>query len=53
MEALVQLDGVTKRYDSGAAAVDEVSLQIAAAPPSYRLVTPLSCTSASIAGSPF
>ena len=30
MEALVQLDGVTKRYDSGAAAVDEVSLQIGA-----------------------
>src|SRR5215813_4314061 len=30
MEALVQLSGVTKRYDSGAAAVDEVSLQIGA-----------------------
>ena len=31
MEALVQLTGVTKRYDSGAAAVDEASLQITAA----------------------
>ena len=31
MEALVQLSGVTKRYDSGAAAVDEVRLQIGAA----------------------
>src|SRR5499427_8225504 len=30
MEALVQLSGVTKRYDGGAAAVDEVSLQIGA-----------------------
>src|SRR6516165_3190724 len=30
MEALVQLSGVTKRYDNGAAAVDEVSLQIGA-----------------------
>jgi putative ABC transport system ATP-binding protein len=30
MEALVQLSGVTKRDDSGAAAVDEVSLQIGA-----------------------
>ena len=30
MEALVQLTGVTKRYDSGAAAVDEASLQIRA-----------------------
>ena len=30
MEALVQLSGVTKRYGSGAAAVDEVSLQIGA-----------------------
>ena len=30
MEALVQLSGVTRRYDGGAAAVDEVSLQIAA-----------------------
>src|SRR5215471_10979496 len=30
MEALVQLSGVTKRYDRGAAAVDEVSLQIGA-----------------------
>ena len=30
MEALVQLSGVTKRYESGAAAVNEVSLQIGA-----------------------
>src|SRR5499427_5244085 len=30
MEALVQLSGVTKRYDGGAAAVDEVSMSVAA-----------------------
>ena len=31
MEPLVQLTGVTKRYDNGAAAVDQASLQIGAA----------------------